>query len=201
MSISRWNRLLSGALLALLATVPPTRHLLEQQMLTHMLVQIPALLLAGGLIGTSVSHASPASRWNVAGVPALLAASLILAFWMLPIAIDHAVASARWDAVKALSIVCAGALAATSWQVAPTVVQAFFGGNLAWMSIAVGQFYQDEGPRLCNAYLQDDQSVTGNALTWLAIGASVLWVANLASSDMRLRREIRPSPGDSANET
>jgi hypothetical protein len=200
MSPSQRGRLLLGAWLALLVMVP-LRHLLEQHMLTHMLVQIPVLLLAGVLTGTAAPRLARMTHWNMAGVPALFAASLVLAFWMTPIAIDHAVASAGWDAAKAVSIVFAGAIAAAAWRVAPTVVQAFFGGNMVWMSVAAGQLYQAEGPRLCNAYLQDDQALTGIALTGLAIATAGLWIGRVAWPHSRLHQPIPTSPGDAAHET
>lgn len=179
MNASRRARFGSGAGLALLVLALTARPLLERDMVMHMLVQIPALLLAGVAIGTAVPHCAPLSRWNEAGVPALFAASLILTFWMIPIAIDHAVEALGWDMAKAASIAFAGAIAAISWRIAPTVVQAFFVGNLVWMAIVVGQLYQDEGSRLCNAYLQSDQAVTGVALTGLAITVGTLWTAFL----------------------
>jgi hypothetical protein len=200
MSPSQRGRLLFGAWLALLVMVP-LRHLLEQHMLTHMLLQIPTLLLAGVLIGAAAPRSTRLTRWNMAGVPALFAASLVLAFWMTPIAIDHAVASARWDAAKGVSIVFAGAIAAASWRIAPTVVQAFFGGNMVWMSVAAGQLYQAEGPRLCNAYLQDDQALTGIALTGLAIAVAGLWIGQLAWPRARLHPPVLTSRGDTAHET
>lgn len=190
MIVSKANRLVLGTLMALLVILPPARHLLEQHMLTHMLVQIPALLAAGALIGTADARSEPWGSWNAAGVPALFAATLVLAFWMTPIAIDNAAASVRWDAAKGISLVIAGAAAAASWRIAPTVVQAFFGGNMVWMSIAVGRLYQDDGPRLCNAYLQDDQALTGLALTWLAIAAAALWLGGVAWPRMRIRPGI-----------
>jgi hypothetical protein len=38
-----------------------------------------------------------------------------------------------------------------------------------------------KGSRLCNAYLQDDQSATGTAVTWLAIVAVLLWIVIVAT--------------------
>jgi len=180
-----------GALLALFVAVPPVARFLEGRMSTHMLVQMPLLLLAGALLAAPLPRVLCMDRWNLAGVPALLAVSLVLAFWMTPIALDHAVADAGWDAAKASSLVLAGGFAAASWRTAPLVVQAFFGGNAVWMGIAVGLLYQAPGQRLCNAYLEDDQVDTGVLLTWVAILAATLWAVRLA---IRLHRD--PS-GDS----
>lgn len=149
-------------------------------MLGHMLVQIPALWLAGALMAWPGRANHPYNHWNMAGVPGLLAASLVLAFWMLPIALDHAVASAVWDAAKALSLLLAGAVGLVSWRGAPLVIQSFFVGNAAWMSIAIGMLYQDDGPRLCNAYLLDDQGNTGSLLVLVSLAAGGLWMGKVA---------------------
>jgi hypothetical protein len=146
-------------------------------MLSHMLLQIPALLLAGGLLSAAWPPIGPEGRWNLGGVPGLLAASLVLAFWMTPIALDHAVSSRAWDTSKALSALLAGAVGIRSWRVAPTMVRAFFVGNFVWMSATAGMLYQDQGLRLCNAYLLDDQADAGCGLVLLAILCGVSWIA------------------------
>ncbi len=185
------SRCAAGLCLALAAMAPPFVALWEKRMLTHMLLQIPALLFAGGLLCTAWRPARP-ERWNLAGVSGLLAVSLALAFWMMPIALDHAVASADWDAVKVLSLMLAGALGVRSWLVAPTVVRAFFVGNFVWMSVTAGMLYQDEGRRLCNAYLQDDQAITGCALVWLAIVCGVSWIALTSGMSYRAANPSAP---------
>jgi hypothetical protein len=180
MTWPREARAFAGACIALAVMAPPVGRLLEAHMLTHMFLQMQALLLAGGLMSAAFPHTPRADRWNLAGVPALFAASLTLAFWMIPIALDRAVADVRWDAVKALSLVLTGALVVASWSIAPTVIQAFFVGNVAWMSIVVGLLYQADGQRLCNAYLQDDQANTGRALVWVAAVSGALWAGRQA---------------------
>ena len=168
-----------GVLLALLVMLPPTGPWLEARMWTHMLLQMPLLLLCGALAAPVLPRSQRARRCNGAGVPALLAASLVLAFWMVPIAVDHAVASAAWDAAKGASLIAAGALITAHGLQAPGAVQVFFAGNMVWMGLAVAQLYQAGGPRLCNAYLQDDQVTTGIGMTALVIAAAALWLARL----------------------
>ena len=150
-------------------------------MFTHMLVQIPALLLSGTLLGFPGSIAPDARRSRPGGIPGLLAVSLVLAFWMLPIALDHAVADPAWDAAKATSLVLAGITVRTAWVSVPGVIQAFFVGNVAWMAATAGLLFQDAGERLCNAYLQDDQAITGTSLVWLAVTSACVWIARLAA--------------------
>ncbi len=191
---------LAGIALAALVLTPPVARLLEARMLGHMLVQIPALWLAGAMMAWPVCGSRRVDHWNMAGVPGLLAASLVLAFWMLPIALDHAVASAAWDAAKALSLLLAGALGVVSWRRAPLVIQAFFVGNVVWMSIAIGVLYQDDGPRLCNAYLLDDQGNTGLALVLFSLLAAGLWMGRTALRLQTGSPRIDPPPEDAVHE-
>lgn len=206
MTRSPRTRQLAGIALATIALLPPVAHRLEARMLGHMLVQIPALWLAGALmVWPAHSRDHVGDRWNVAGVPGLLAASLVLAFWMMPIALDHAVASVAWDVAKALSLFLAGAVGVVSWRRAPLVIQAFFVGNVVWMSIAIGMLYQDDGPRLCNAYLLDDQANTGLALVLFSLLAAGLWAGRTAlrlqTGSQTSPSGIDLSPGDAVHET
>jgi hypothetical protein len=182
MTRPRKARAFAGSCIALAVMAPPLGRWLEAHMWTHMVLQMPALLLAGGLMSAALPRTPRAERWNLGGVPALFAASLVLAFWMIPIALDRAVADITWDAAKALSLLLTGALVVASWSIAPTVIQAFFVGNVAWMSIVVGMLYQEDGQRLCNAYLQDDQADTGRALVWVAAVCGALWAGRQAVS-------------------
>lgn len=191
---------LAGIALAAVVLTPPVARLLEAHMLSHMLVQITALWLAGAMMAWPVHGSHHFDRWNMAGVPGLLAVSLVLAFWMLPIALDHAVASAAWDAAKALSLLLAGAVGVVSWRRAPLVIQAFFVGNIVWMSIAIGMLYQDDGPRLCNAYLLDDQGNTGLALVLLSLAAAGLWMGRTALHMHTGSARIDPPSGDAVHE-
>lgn len=184
------GRVATGLALAALASLlPPARAWLEASMLTHMLVQWPLLVLAGAVLAARLCMAprcaAAIARWNERGLPGLLYSTLALAFWMTPAALDHAVASAPWDAAKAVSLLAAGAALALSWRAAGPVVQAFFIGNAVWMTVAVGMLFQELPQRVCNAYLQDDQTLTGVALVALASVAGMAWATAAA---MRLHR-------------
>ena len=172
---------IAGAFIALVVTAPVVARMLEANMSTHMLVQIPLLMFAGPLIGLPLKLALPLRSWNFAGVPVLLAVSLTVTYWMTPIALDHAAANAGWDAAKSISLILSGALALESWRRAPLVVQVFFGGNAIWMGVAAGLLYQARDQRLCNAYLLDDQVSTGVMLLWISIAIGTAWGLRLAT--------------------
>jgi hypothetical protein len=162
---------------AVLSVVPPLGTWLMQSMLTQMLVQIPLLFfVAAGWSGCRHAATSPASlRWNAQGAPGLLSATFCLAYWMTPIALDHAAADPVWEAAKIASLVGAGWIAGISWRQASNVAKIFYLGNMVWMSITAGMLYQESEQRLCNAYLWDDQAVTGQALVLVSIVFAVAW--------------------------
>ena len=190
--IPLWNRvvLLAATLLASLAALPPMGDFLMRMMLTQMLVQIP-LIFAGAAIGATRIQWPPRAawlKWSAQGAPGLLFSTMVLAFWMTPIALDHAAADPRWEVAKIASIVIAGVSASISWRLASNVIRIFYVGNMVWMTITAGMLYQESTERLCNAYLWDDQTTTGQALVGVSVALAVAWMVLLA------RRELRRVP-------
>jgi hypothetical protein len=47
---------------------------------------------------------------------------------------------------------------------------------MVWMSITAGMLYQEFKQRLCNAYLWDDQTLTGKALVLVSIVFAIGWM-------------------------
>ncbi|CAI07751.1 hypothetical protein [Aromatoleum aromaticum] len=164
--------------------LPPLRAWLEADMARHMLLQFPLLLLAGGLLASAL----PArlrrciDACNVHGLSGLFLFLLVSGFWMVPRALDEALLSVWVELAKFGSLLGAGAGLQLSWRAAAPIVQAFFLGNWAWMSAAVGLLYQDVTVRLCNLYLLDQQLVAGRGLVVLALVLPVIWVGTLARS-------------------
>jgi hypothetical protein len=179
--MSPMRRTLLGCLssLAALSALPPFSNLLMQTMLAQMLVQIPlvfvvAVIWAGQIRGSDNArwHA-----WNAQGAAGLLASSLVLAFWMTPIALDHAASDWRWEAAKIISVVAAGFVAGISWRLGSAVTHIFYLGNMLWMTVTVGMLYQESTERYCNAYLWNDQVMTGQALVFASIGIALVWTS------------------------
>jgi hypothetical protein len=178
----------AGLCLLLLMLLPPIRHAIEARMSTHMLVQFPALLLAGALLAAPLAQRWPRrlQRWNELGIAGLLAAALAMAMLMVPRVLDLALVDRRVEIVKLLALLASGAALAVSWQRAGTVIQAFFLGNMLPMLAVVGTLYEDSPARLCAAYLLDDQQRLGAALVRVSIGILAAWL---------LRLGLRQSPG------
>jgi hypothetical protein len=187
--MNRTGRTLLGCLtlLAVLSMLPPLGNLLMRMMLTQMLVQIP-LIFAVAAIWAGRMHWAAGARWrawNVQGASGLLSAALVSAFWMTPIALDHAAADSSWEAAKVISVAIAGFAAGASWTLGSLVTRAFYVGNMLWMSVTVGMLYRDSTERYCNAYLWDDQAMTGQALIIASIGIASIWAARAAGLSWR----------------
>jgi len=175
------------SVLALISVLPPLGPWLMQSMLTQMLVQIPLIFFAAAAWGSLARNSSGPAwlRWNAHGAPGLLAAAFCLAYWMLPIALDHAADSPIWNGAKIVSLIAAGWIAGISWRQASNIARIFYLGNMIWMSITAGMLYQELEQRLCNAYLWDDQDLTGKALVLASIVFAIGWM---------LRQTIGASP-------
>ena len=167
-----------GAVLLALLMLPPLRHALEAGMSLHMLVQYPALMLAGALLGAALPKTIRArlSAWNALGISGLTACVLFLAVLMIPRVLDLALVDTRVEFAKVAALLFSGAVLRPSWRAAGLVVQAFFLGNILPMTIIVGTLYQDSPLRLCNAYRLDDQQRLGLALLWVAIAIAIAWL-------------------------
>lgn len=186
-----WSRTVGGLLL-LLMLVPPVRKLTESSMTAHMLIQYPCLLLSGALLVREMPARwlSASERWNELGIPGFVGSGLALALLMIPRVLDLALVDGSVEAMKMLALVITGAALSLSWQRAGVVMQAFFLGNVLWMTAVVGMLYQDSAVRVCNAYRLDDQQGLGLALVLIAIGIGVAWSFHTAWSRTRAERSV-----------
>jgi hypothetical protein len=186
----RMHRTLLGylTLLAVSSALPPSGDLLMRTMLTQMLVQIPLIFVAAAMWGARVRWSVRARwrAWNMQGASGLLAAALVSAFWMTPIALDHAASDWSWEAVKVISLAASGFAAGVSWALGSLVTRAFYVGNMLWMAVTVGMLYQESTQRYCNAYLWDDQAMTGQALVVASIGIVLIWASRAAGLSWRV---------------
>ncbi|MYM22629.1 hypothetical protein GTP46_08220 [Duganella sp. FT135W] len=153
---------------------------LESSMLRHMLVQLPLLIIGGWTAGAAQpGHRLlvKADQYGVAGLTGLL---FISAYWMIPRALELSLNSIWSEAGKFASLFLLGMVLPGSLGRCPWVVQLFFLGNFGAMMAIAGIQYQNMLQRLCNAYLLDDQNLTGMALTTAAILLSIAWCIRMA---------------------
>ena len=156
-------------------------------MLTHMLVQIPLIFLAAAFWSEYLRRPTGIRwmQWNVQGAPGLLFSAMVMVYWMTPIALDHAASDWLWETAKIASLTAAGISAGISWRMSSGVAHAFYVGNMVWMTITAGMLYQEATQQLCNAYLWDDQAITGQALVAVSVILAVTWMLILAGQTMR----------------
>jgi hypothetical protein len=182
MNARRDRLVLAGlTLLAVASSLPPLSTLLMRFMLTQMLVQIPLIFLAAASWSVHIRLPTETRwiHWNAQGAPGLLFSAIVLAFWMTPIALDRAAVDSLWEAGKVASVVAAGISAGISWRLGSGVAHAFYVGNMVWMTVTAGMLYQEATERLCNAYLWDDQAITGQALVGVSVVLGVTWIARI----------------------
>jgi hypothetical protein len=188
MNAGRARVVLAGAtLLAAASSLPPLSTLLLRFMLTQMLVQIPLIFLAAAFWSAHIRLPAESgwTQWNAHGAPGLLFSAIVLAFWMTPIALDRAAADSLWETGKIASVLASGISAGISWRLGSGVAHAFYVGNMVWMTVTAGMLYQESPERLCNAYLWDDQAITGQALVGVSVVLAVTWILEFAGKNLR----------------
>ncbi len=158
------------------------RAWLEAGMATHMLVQMPLLLVLGVWMSRSVPEVTRDRwLWRVGGplVPVLLAL-FTLSYWMLPRALDSALSHASYEIGKFLTLpLLAGLPLGLAWPQLGVLGRGFFWANLCSMLAVVAWLYIAAPVRICNQYLVDDQTEAGRWMLWVAGLLFFLWLADL----------------------
>lgn len=175
-----------GMAMVLLLATWPLRVGLESRMASHMLLQFPALMVAGALIAGAapVAWRKHVAAWNAHGIAGLTFAALVMALAMVPRLLDLALTHAPTEVAKFTLLVLSGVALRLSWRAAGQVVQGFFLGNTLPMMGIAGWLYGDSPVRLCNAYRFDDQQALGLALGWTAAGIAAVWLTRTARTLM-----------------
>ena len=136
----------------------------------HVLVQIPLLLLSGGLVTSRITISK-----DIAYVY-LIIALVTLIYWMLPRSIDAALSSPWYDVAKFVSLpLLAGAPLALSWKHLHPVLRGFLKANAISMLGILAFLYIHAPIRICNSYLVTDQQNLGYGFFFVAIALSLYW--------------------------
>ncbi len=178
-----------GVVMVLLLATWPLRVGLESRMASHMLLQFPALIVAGALIAGAapVAWRKRVAAWNAHGIAGLTFAALVMALAMVPRLLDLALTHAPTEVAKFTLLVLSGVALRLSWRAAGQVLQGFFLGNTLPMMGIAGWLYGDAPVRLCNAYRFDDQQAVGLALSWTAAGIAAAWLTLTARELMEVK--------------
>jgi hypothetical protein len=166
------RRAFAGVSIIVVLVLPFVREGLEHEMITHMLVQIPLLAFAGGLLAIDLpaSWKVRINAWNRGGVSGTLVAVIVSSWWMVPRALDSVLASPGAELLKFVSLpLLVGAPLALSWKPLGTIGRGFVIANVLPMWAVVGWMYVAAPSRVCNYYLVDQQVIAGTALLWVAV--------------------------------
>jgi hypothetical protein len=180
-----------GAVLLLGLSLPAVRELLQAQMHVHMLVQLPALALAGGLLAGSNPHVPTHGQrvWNANGITGLCIALFVLTLSMVPRLLDMTVTDPLWNTAKFTAFLLCGFALRRSWRQAGWVLQGFFLGNLLPMMAVAGVIYQESPLRVCNAYGLGDQQTTGFWMVLCASAVAAVWLWRVMLAQMASEKE------------
>jgi hypothetical protein len=152
------------------------RAQLEKTMLGHMVTQLPMIFLGGLLLfGRAARNSAVLASYDRHGLTGLTALLLISSYWMIPRALEFSLTMPGYEAAKFASWALLGAVLPGSIARANIIIQLFFLGNYCAMTAIGGMLYQDVPEQLCNAYLKDDQALTGAFLIIVAVAAAVGW--------------------------
>lgn len=174
------NQALLGIGLIVALALPGARDMLEREMVTHMLVQIPLLAITGVLIASGIPRPLKTwlATWNHGGIAGALLAVIVSSWWMVPRALDSALATPGAELWKFASLpLLVGLPAALSWPALGSIGRGFVIVNVLPMWAVAGWLYVAAPVRVCNYYLVDQQVVAGRGLLWLSIGVGVLGCA------------------------
>jgi hypothetical protein len=175
-------RVFLGPGLFIAATLPPAAAQLEANMVWHVLLQLPMLVLAGWLVarGLPARLFTAIDRYNEYGIPGILIVIFVGLCWMIPRVLDAALQSPMVALAKYVSIpLLVGAPLALSWPRMPAIARAFVCIELLAMLLRLGWLYLAAPTRLCSNYSLADQILLGKLLLIIAATLTVYWVVRL----------------------
>lgn len=169
--------------LFVILALPPVARLLETYMLTHMFVQIPALIVAGYWIGMGLRD-KQWPQWmlgyNNGGVAGVFLAVVIISYWSLPRAIDEALSLPLSELFKfGSNTFLVGIPLALSWHKFHVSGKAFIWANAISMFFAMSWLYIAAPIQICNNYLVNEQEQVGKIYFWLGIALSVFFIGKV----------------------
>ncbi len=171
-----------GIGLFLFLAIPPVAKFMETYMVIHMLVQIPALIVAGFLIGTDLRNNWPKRLmgFNDGGVAGVLLAIFVIMYWSLPRALDATLMYPTFEVLKFMSnTFLVGVPLALSWHKFHPIGKAFVWTNVISMVFVMSWLYIAAPIQLCNSYLENQQVIVGKVFFWIGIALCFYFVAVL----------------------
>ena len=173
---------LLGLGLFIAVTVPPVAARLEANLVWHVLLQLPMLILAGWLAarGLPARLLTALDRYNEYGIPGILIVTFVGLCWMIPRVLDAALQLPMVALAKYVSIpLLVGAPLALSWPRMHAIARGFVWIELLAMLVRLGWLYLAAPTRLCNNYSLSDQILLGKLLLIIAATIAAYWVIRL----------------------
>lgn len=153
-----------GFLIYLFLMIPLIAIKLEEIMLTHMLVQLPLLIVAGSLMARYFQIKFPRffKKWNRNGIPGIILFIIITTYWMIPRVMDETLMLNSVEIFKYVSLpFLAGIPLRDSWEKLGVTGKTFVMINYISMFGLMGWFYIDSPIQICNNYLKIEQQQLG----------------------------------------
>jgi hypothetical protein len=179
------KQFIAGMILYVILLIPPVLHFMESIMITHMLLQIPLLILAGWLMGKVITakYKSFFDKWNANGVPGITLVFIVTMYWMLPRAMDEALLFLPVEVFKLIGLpLLVGIPLRDSWQKLKEVGQSFVFLNYLPMFGLMAWLYIDTPVQVCNSYLESEQRILGWGL-FIITAAMVLYIIQYVFTD------------------
>ncbi|SFD96559.1 hypothetical protein SAMN05216238_106187 [Lentibacillus persicus] len=173
---------LYGVVLFMLLILPPVRHAMESVMIVHMLVQIPLLIVSGWLMAGyfQVKVERFFNKWNGNGAAGIILVVMITIYWMVPRTLDEALVSGHIELFKFLSLpFLTGVVLRDSWRKINPVIKSFIMFNYISMFGLLAWIYIDAPVRVCNSYLETDQTILGWGFLVITVGLILYILQNV----------------------
>ena len=166
---------LTGLSMAIIVVCVMFRHHLESNPVSHVLVLLPALAIAGALFAFAMRSGGWVMKEGWANAVVLLSVSAIF-FWMLPRYIDQSLVEDYVSIAKFISIpALVGFPIALAWRWSHPFLRGFLKANALSMLGVLGYLYTHSPVRICNSYLVADQEQLGYGFLIVAIVLAVAW--------------------------
>lgn len=169
------------SLIAIFAlAMPSARAVFEQYMLSHMLIQLPLLVVCGVWIADYILERITFRIELHFALPLLLIALITSMFWMLPRFLDASLEDHNYFLLKFTSLpLLVGVPFTFGWRNVGPIAKSFVMANLISMLVVLAWLYIEAPVRLCNYYLINEQQDVGKALIYIVAGISLYWVLKL----------------------
>ncbi len=144
--------------------LPPVANLVESIMVTHMHMQMPALVIAGFLMGHFFEMRFPNffQKWNHNGIPGILLFIIIVVYWTIPRSMDETLTMWSMELFKFISLpFLAGIPLRNSWMKLTPRVKNWVISGFTVKFLGMGLLYIYTPDQLCNNYLKIDQLTLG----------------------------------------